>query len=199
MIFFSAIIFILFFYDLGNTQVIDPSNQQSVKVEQKVPKKTSVEIQAIQTRTFETTEKKLFRATLKVLQNNSYKDIISDFNGGLITAKLPSVDASDSAGTQFGKTIGGLIVGAVIPFGGLLVPGKKVGQLDRSVNITLDPIQDNLIEIRVAFQITELTTQSNSFVSTNETIEDDLTDQPEIYQAFFEQIDKELFVRENKY
>ena len=199
MFFFLPIIFILFFYDLGNTQVIDPSNQQSVKVEQKVPKKTSVEIQAIQTRTFETTEKKLFRATLKVLQNNSYKDIISDFNGGLITAKLPSVDASDSAGTQFGKTIGGLIVGAVIPFGGLLVPGKKVGQLDSSVNITLDPIQDNLIEIRVAFQITELTTQSNSFVSTNETIEDDLTDQPEIYQAFFEQIDKELFVRENKY
>ena len=63
----------------------------------------------------------------------------------------------------------------------------------------MDPIQDNLVEIRVAFQITEKTTQSNSFVSTNETIEDDLTDQPEIYQAFFEQIDKELFVRENKY
>ena len=79
------------------------------------------------------------------------------------------------------------------------MPGKKVGQQDRSVNITLDPIQDNLVEIRVAFQITEKTTQSNSFVSTNETIEDDLTDQPEIYQAFFEQIDKELFVRENKY
>ena len=134
-----------------------------------------------------------------MLQNNSYKDIISDFNGGLITAKLPSVDASDSAGTQVGKALGGLIVGAVIPFGGLFVPGKKVGQQDRSVNITLDPIQDNLVEIRVAFQITEMTTQSNSFVSTNETIEDDLTDQPEIYQAFFEQIDKELFVRENKY
>mgnify|MGYP001207529210 CR=1 FL=1 len=189
----------IFFCELGNTQVINQSTQQSQKIEQKVPKKTSVEIQAIQTRTFETTEKKLFRATLKVLQNNSYKDIISDFNGGLITAKLPSVDASDSAGTQVGKALGGLIVGAVIPFGGLFVPGKKVGQQDRSVNITLDPIQDNLVEIRVAFQITEKTTQSNSFVSTNETIEDDLTDHPEIYQAFFEQIDKELFVRENKY
>jgi hypothetical protein len=189
----------IFFCELGNTQVINQSTQQIQKIEQKVPKKTSVEIQAIQTRTFETTEKKLFRATLKVLQNNSYKDIISDFNGGLITAKLPSVDASDSAGTQVGKALGGLIVGAVIPFGGLFVPGKKVGQQDRSVNITLDPIQDNLVEIRVAFQITEKTTQSNSFVSTNETIEDDLTDHPEIYQAFFEQIDKELFVRENKY
>ena len=189
----------IFFCELGNTQVINQSTQQSQKIEQKVPKKTSVEIQAIQTRTFETTEKKLFRATLKVLQNNSYKDIISDFNGGLITAKLPSVDASDSAGTQVGKALGGLIVGAVIPFGGLFVPGKKVGQQDRSVNITMDPIQDNLVEIRVAFQITEKTTQSNSFVSTNETIEDDLTDHPEIYQAFFEQIDKELFVRENKY
>ena len=198
MKFFFLFLFV-FFCDLVNSQVINQSKQQSQKVEQKVPKKTSVEIQAIQTRTFETTEKKLFRATLKVLQNNSYKDIISDFNGGLITAKLPSVDASDSAGTQVGKALGGLIVGAVIPFGGLFVPGKKVGQQDRSVNITLDPIQDNLVEIRVAFQITEKTTQSNSFVSTNETIEDDLTDHPEIYQAFFEQIDKELFVRENKY
>jgi hypothetical protein len=196
---FLFLLLFIFFCELGNTQVINQSTQQSQKVEQKVPKKTSVEIQAIQTRTFETTEKKLFRATLKVLQNNSYKDIISDFNGGLITAKLPSVDASDSAGTQVGKALGGLIVGAVIPFGGLFVPGKKVGQQDRSVNITLDPIQDNLVEIRVAFQITEKTTQSNSFVSTNETIEDDLTDHPEIYQAFFEQIDKELFVRENKY
>ena len=198
MKFFFLFLFV-FFCDLVNSQVINQSKQQSQKVEQKVPKKTSVEIQAIQTRTFETTEKKLFRATLKVLQNNSYKDIISDFNGGLITARLPSVDASDSAGTQVGKALGGLIVGAVVPFGGLLMPGKKVGQQDRSVNITLDPIQDNLVEIRVAFQITEKTTQSNSFVSTNETIEDDLTDQPEIYQAFFEQIDKELFVRENKY
>ena len=196
---FLFLLLFIFFCELGNTQVINQSTQQIQKVEQKVPKKTSVEIQAIQTRTFETTEKKLFRATLKVLQNNSYKDIISDFNGGLITAKLPSVDASDSAGTQVGKALGGLIVGAVIPFGGLFVPGKKVGQQDRSVNITLDPIQDNLVEIRVAFQITEKTTQSNSFVSTNETIEDDLTDHPEIYQAFFEQIDKELFVRENKY
>ena len=196
---FLFLLLFIFFCELGNTQVINQSTQQSQKIEQKVPKKTSVEIQAIQTRTFETTEKKLFRATLKVLQNNSYKDIISDFNGGLITAKLPSVDASDSAGTQVGKALGGLIVGAVIPFGGLFVPGKKVGQQDRSVNITLDPIQDNLVEIRVAFQITEKTTQSNSFVSTNETIEDDLTDHPEIYQAFFEQIDKELFVRENKY
>ena len=196
---FLFLLLFIFFCELGNTQVINQSTQQIQKIEQKVPKKTSVEIQAIQTRTFETTEKKLFRATLKVLQNNSYKDIISDFNGGLITAKLPSVDASDSAGTQVGKALGGLIVGAVIPFGGLFVPGKKVGQQDRSVNITLDPIQDNLVEIRVAFQITEKTTQSNSFVSTNETIEDDLTDHPEIYQAFFEQIDKELFVRENKY
>jgi hypothetical protein len=198
MKFFLLFLFV-FFCDLVNSQVINQSKQQIQKVEQKVPKKTSVEIQAIQTRTFETTEKKLFRATLKVLQNNSYKDIISDFNGGLITARLPSVDASDSAGTQVGKALGGLIVGAVVPFGGLLMPGKKVGHQDRSVNITLDPIQDNLVEIRVAFQITEKTTQSNSFVSTNETIEDDLTDQPEIYQAFFEQIDKELFVRENKY
>ena len=57
--------------------------------------------------------------------------------------------------------------------------------------------KDNLIEIRVAFQITEMTTQQ--FFCINQRNNEDVTDQPEIYQAFFEQIDKELFVRENKY
>ena len=50
-----------------------------------------------------------------------------------------------------------------------------------------------------AFQMIEMTKEVNTLFSNNETIESDLTDQPEIYQAFFEQIDKELFVRENKY
>ena len=44
-----------------------------------------------------------------------------------------------------------------------------------------------------------MTQEVNTLFSNNETIENDLTDQPEVYQAFFEQIDKELFVRENKY
>ena len=45
----------------------------------------------------------------------------------------------------------------------------------------------------------EITKEINTLFSNNETIESDLTDQPEVYQAFFEQIDKELFVRKNKY
>ena len=69
-----------------NAQIVNPNSNYAKP--KPLPKKTSVEIQAIQTRTFETSEKKLFRATLKVLQNNRYKDIISDFDGGIITAKL---------------------------------------------------------------------------------------------------------------
>ena len=64
---------------------------------------------------------------------------------------------------------------------------------------TFDPIKESLVEIRVAFQMYEITKELNTLFSNNETIESDLTDQPEIYQAFFEQIDKELFVRKNKY
>ena len=82
---------------------------------------------------------------------------------------------------------------------GPLIPGDKIGHIERYINITFDPIKDNLIEIRVAFQMIEKTQEVNTLFSNNETIESDLTDQPEVYQAFFEQIDKELFVRENKY
>ena len=59
--------------------------------------------------------------------------------------------------------------------------------------------KESLVEIRVAFQMFEITKEINTLFSNNETIESDLTDQPEVYQAFFEQIDKELFVRKNKY
>jgi len=184
------IFFSIFFYSLTNAQIVNPnSNKSELK---KIPKKTSIEIQAIQTRTFETSEKKLFRATLKVLQNNRYRDILSDFDGGIITAKLPPLDASDTTGDKVAKAIGRF-------FFGPLIPGNKVGLIERNINVTFDPIKENLIEIRVAFQMVEMTTEGDSLFSSNETLESDLTDQPEIYQAFFEQIDKELFVRENKY
>jgi len=185
-----VIFLLIFFFNIVNAQIVNPNFGRSEK--KNVPKKTSIEIQAIQTRTFQTSEKKLFRATLRVLQNNRYKEIISDYDGGIITAKLPPVDASDTTGEKVGKAIGRFFLGP-------LIPGDKIGHIERYINITFDPIDENLVEIRAAFQMIEMTKEVNTLFSNNETIESDLTDQPEIYQAFFEQIDKELFVRENKY
>ena len=188
----KVLIPLIFFFIVSsvNAQIVNPNSNYAKP--KPLPKKTSVEIQAIQTRTFETSEKKLFRATLKVLQNNRYKDIISDFDGGIITAKLPPVDASDTAGEKVGKAIGRFFLGP-------LIPGEKIGHIERNINITFDPIKESLVEIRVAFQMYEITKELNTLFSNNETIESDLTDQPEVYQAFFEEIDKELFVRKNKY
>ena len=105
---------------------------------------------------------------------------------------LPPVDASDTAGEKVGKAIGRFFLGP-------LIPGDKIGHIERNINITFDPIKESLVEIRVAFQMYEITKELNTLFSNNETIESDLTDQPEVYQAFFEEIDKELFVRKNKY
>ena len=50
-----VIFLFLFFFSIVNAQIVNPNSGRSEK--KNVPKKTSIEIQAIQTRTFETSEK----------------------------------------------------------------------------------------------------------------------------------------------
>ena len=81
-------------------------------------------------------------------------------------------------GEKAGKAIGRFSLGP-------LIPGDKIGHIERNINITFDPIKESLVEIRVAFQMCEITKELNTLFSNNETIESDLTDQPEVYQGFF--------------
>jgi len=161
--------------------------------------KTSVEIQAIQTRTYDGTEKEIFRAVLSTLQNNGYEEIRSDSGAGLISARLPAVAAGDTPEEQAAKTAGSMFLGMIIPFGGLMVQSPKTGEKTRSATITVEQLTSKRTQVRVALKETEQLTQYGAFGTVNrETKENDLTDKPEVYQLVFEQIDKEIFVRKNR-
>jgi hypothetical protein len=160
--------------------------------------KTSIELQNIQTRTFEYNEKGVFRAVLSVLQNNKYENIRSDSAGGLITATLPPLHAGDSASEQTGKAIVSGVVGAIIPFGDLLGPSKKIGDLNRTISVVVEELKPNQTSVRVVLKETEILTVSTFLATEKQTKENDMTDRPEIYQQVFEQIDKEIFVRKSR-
>lgn len=160
--------------------------------------KTSVEIQAIQTRIYDGTEKEIFRAVVSTLQNNGYEEIRSDSGAGLISARLPAVAAGDTPDQQAAKTAGSMILGMIIPFGGLMVQSPKTGEKSRSATITVEQLNENKTQVRVALKETEQLSQHGLFAKIRETKESDLTDKPEVYQRIFEQIDKEVFIRKNR-
>ena len=160
---------------------------------------TSIELQAIQTRTYEYNERGTIRAVLAVLQNNKFENIKSDSNAGLITAELPSVMAGDTAEEQAAKTAAGFVLGAVIPFGGFLAPAQRTGTKTRTLSAAIEEISSNRTNVRILLKETERITKTGFLGTTSEELkENDMTSQPQIYQKIFEQIDKEIFVRSNR-
>jgi hypothetical protein len=161
--------------------------------------RTSIELQAIQTRTYEYNERGTLRAVLAVLQNNKFENIRSDSNAGLITADLPSVMAGDTAQEQAAKTAAGFVLGAIIPFGGLLAPDQRIGTRTRTLSAAIEEVSSNKTSVRILLKETERITKTGFFGTVSEEVkENDMTSQPQIYQSIFEQIDKEIFVRSNR-
>jgi hypothetical protein len=161
--------------------------------------RTSVDIQAIQTRTFDYDERGTFRAVLAVLQNNKFENLRSDSNAGLITANLPAMMAGDTADEQVGKAVAGVALGMFFPFGGFLTPESRTGTKERTVSVTVEEISKNNTSVRVLLKETESITKTGFLGSTSQEVKDnDMTDRPEIYQRIFSEIDKEIFIRKNR-
>ena len=161
--------------------------------------KSSVELQAIQTRTYDYNERGTLRAVLAVLQNNKFESIKSDSNAGLITAELPAVMAGDTAEEQTGKAVAGIVLGAIIPFGGFLAPDQRTGTKTRTLSATVEEIGSNRTMVRILLKETERITKVGFLGATSEEIkENDMTAQPVIYQRIFQEIDKEIFIRQNR-
>jgi hypothetical protein len=160
--------------------------------------KSTLDVQSIQTRTYEYSEKGTFRAVLSVLQNRKFERIFSDSNGGLITASLPSLMAGDTADEQVGKSVAAIAIGSVIPFGGLLTPERKSGAKERSISITVEEIAKNETSVRILLKETETIYKTGFLGATSQEVNDnDMTSRPEIYQKIFSEIDKEIFIRLN--
>ena len=173
----------------------DLSGQKSQPLNN-VSKLTSIEKQALQTRIYDTDEVTALRSLLSVFQNNMYENVNTDSVLGLITATLPYeaiVESEEKAGQRMAA---GMILGI---FGTAMVGGYESGSVNRSVQATAEKIGDNKTSVRLVLKETKQVFKGGAFGGgKHETIESDLTDQPEIYQNLFEQIDKEIFVRLNR-
>jgi len=173
----------------------DLSGQKSQPLNN-VSKLTSIEKQALQTRIYDTDEVTALRSLLSVFQNNMYENVNTDSVLGLITATLPYeaiVESEEKAGQRMAA---GMIFGI---FGTAMVGGYESGSVNRSVQATAEKIGDNKTSVRLVLKETKQVFKGGAFGGgKHETIESDLTDQPEIYQNLFEQIDKEIFVRLNR-
>jgi len=161
--------------------------------------RTSVDIQSIQTRTYNYNERGTFRAVLAVLQNNKFENLRSDSNVGLVTATLPSLMAGDTAEEQIGKTITSAALGIIIPFGSFFGPETKTGIKERSISVTVEEIAKDITSVRILLKETESIVKTGFLgASSQELKENDMTDRPQTYQRIFSEIDKEIFIRTNR-
>ncbi len=129
------------------------------------PQKTSLELQAIQSREFETTKKIGFAATLSVFQDLGYIISSAEFNTGFITAKSPT------------KTQMAIFVGNVMT--------------DTKATGFIEELTPGKTKIRLNFVSSKETSTSYGMKSaTDYPIED-----PLIYQNAFSKIREGIFIR----
>ena len=129
------------------------------------PTKSSLELQSIQTKEFETPLKTGFASTMSVFQDLGYIIATADADSGLITASSPKSQE-------------------MVPFVGMVMKNRKVTAF-------VEPINKDKIRIRINFVDEE--ESSNGYGMKGGSvipIED-----PKIYQEAFDKIQKAIFVR----
>jgi hypothetical protein len=158
--------------------------------------KSATEIDAIQTRIYESSYKNVFRSVLSVLQDNHFKIEFTDYNVGVISATgdtITSSNANDIAASQLSIQAAGM----VIPFVGALsaIPGfnQEQEQATFSISTDIEENSENLIKVRLI--ITAKVTGQKGYETVSRT--EDMTSYPEFYQSLFAKIDTKIFVREN--
>jgi len=131
------------------------------------PPKTSLQLQAFQSREFETTLKIGFASVMSVFQDLGYSIEGADFDTGFITAHSPTQQT-------------------FVPF---------VGQKMTHVNATafVEPMGQNRTKIRLTYVLVAQTSSGYGMKGEKEIA----IEEPEKYQESFEKIQKAIFVREN--
>lgn len=134
---------------------------------------TGVQLQAYQAKEFETTKRAAFSATMSVFQDLGFIIDDGDFDTGLISATGPS--AREEYGV--GDVLTQIFVGADLR-----------GSTHRRATAFVEKMPSKLIRIRLNFVDNVLQPPGPTRHSTP--VED-----PALYQATFEKIDKAIFVR----
>lgn len=138
------------------------------------PKKTSLELQAIQAKEFETEKKVAFASVMSVFQDLGYIVSSADFDTGFITAKSPSqstnIHSFDSK--TFFEVIG-------------------TAQNFTSATAFIEQIRQGTTKIRLNFVKVQITSSTHGRQGRNDIpIED-----PVLYQNAFVKIQEAIFIR----
>jgi len=135
--------------------------------------KSGVELQAYQAKEFETTKRIAFSAAMSVFQDLGFIIDDGEFDTGLITATGPTVRDELGMGDVFAQ----IFVGA-----------DTRGSTQRRATAFVEDMPSGLVRIRLNFVDNIAAVAGPARFS--KPVED-----PALYQATFEQIDKAIFVR----
>ena len=174
---------IIIIYLLG---IVMLSSSQAV--ENNTQKKSSLDIQQIQTKVYKGTYNEVYRSVVSVLQDNRFKITHTDKESGIISA-----DGTPEASENMSDAVATL-GGYVIPFFGAFQKKKETKWF---ISCAVEELDEKKIFVRI--NITAEVKKSGFFKKAKDKSKaDDLTTTaPEVYQALFAKIDKALFVRQS--
>lgn len=150
------------------------------------PELTSLQKEALQTREFEGEKRQVFNAAVNALQGSGYIVSQADFDTGLITARSettrPTLEGGVSAAV--GKAVSDVLAGR----------GSELSS-QRAATVFFEELAPGRVRVRAAF--VESSQRARTDLEgrhTGQWVEDTAVYDPEVYRAFFDSLDKALFV-----
>lgn len=140
------------------------------------PQKTSLEIQAIQTKNFETDKKIAFNSVMSVFQDFGYIIGSANLDTGFITAESPNQQ----------DTSGRAVFAAI--FGGVRTETKT------AVTASIEQLKPNLTRVRLNF----VNRQRRSGAYGQSASDDTPVEDPTVYQNAFDKIGEAIFIRSSQ-
>ncbi len=138
------------------------------------PQKTSLEIQAIQARTFDADKKVTFNAVMSILQDLGYIIGSASFETGFITAESPNKQV-DSAAARM-----------ALLFGGVRTESKA------AVTVSIEEFSPN--KTRVRLNLVDRQIRSGAYGQ--RAADDTPIEDPKIYESAFDKIGEAIFIRQ---
>ena len=130
-----------------------------------VPTKTSLELQIMQSRDFDTPKRVVFASTMWVFQDLGYSIIASDLDTGYISAKSPTQQKRD--------------------------PGIKMMMNYTKATAFIEEFRPGLVKVRLSF----INSEEWSFASAVKLVQDTPIEDPAVYNNAFIKIQEAIFIR----
>lgn len=140
---------------------------------------------AIQIKNIEGNYPDVLRAIVGTLNALEYEEIKTDSSIGLIAASLPEEDVSDSTASRVASSVASALTL------GIVGNDDQTKTRNRDINILVTSLNNSTHKVKVTFKEV-ITTATDNWVSSTKKVVSDLTDQPKIYQDFFNEVSKQL-------